>query len=213
MLQMQKWGGKMDFIKKMAEKLKSFFGGSDKKKNIENVVIIIIIGVILVIAGSTLFNGKKESPKPIKSEDNGIQQVNKNADSNDGSDVEKRIEKVLSQIEGVGQVTVLITYVSGKELVPATDIKRSENDTGEKDNGGGTRDINQSDYESKIAYEEAQGGSKKPIIVKEILPEVKGVIVVADGASDPQVKEDLSKAVRVLMDVPAHKIQVFERTK
>ena len=52
---------------------------------------------------------------------------------------------------------------------------------------------------------------KKPIILKEVLPEVKGVVVVADGASDTLIKERLVNAVKVLFDIPIHKIQVFER--
>ncbi|MCX8129023.1 MAG: stage III sporulation protein AG [Clostridia bacterium] len=204
----------MGFFERVIEKVKDFMGGKIKKRVVENSVIVIIIGIIIVIAGSTLFDGKKdEEPKPIKNEDSSAQEVSKIIDASDSTEIEKRVEKVLSQINGAGKVTVLVTYASGKELVPATDVKKTGNDTAEKDNGGGTRNINQSDFESRLAYEEEQGGSKKPIIIKEILPEVKGVVVVADGASDPRVKDDLSKAVRVLMDVPSHKIQVFERTK
>jgi stage III sporulation protein AG len=205
---------KMGWINFLKEKFNKNFNGNDKKQTVQNTVIVIIIGIIVIIAGSSFFGKKhEESPKPVKTEDTSVQEVMKTVDAADSTDVEKRIEKVLSQIDGVGKVTVLITYVSGKELVPATDIKKSDNNTNERDNEGGSRVIGQNDYESKIAYEEEQGGSKKPIIVKEVLPEVKGVVVVADGAGDPQIKENLNKAVRVLMDVPAHKIQVFERTK
>jgi stage III sporulation protein AG len=107
----------------------------------------------------------------------------------------------------------MVTYVSSKEIVPAYDSKNSENNTSEKDSGGGTRSIGQSSRENGVAYEEVQGGSRKPIILKELLPEVKGVVIVADGASDPEVKEDLTRATQILLDVPIHKVSVFDRKK
>lgn len=202
----------MIILKRIYEYLNTFLSSKNKKKVVENAVIVIIIGIILVIAGGSFFekgNDKKqevdESAKKV------IEASAKAGISDEKAENYKKIEEVLSQINGAGKVSVLITYVSGKEIVPAVDLKKTDNETNEKDNGGGTRNINQSDLDSKIAYEENQGGVKKPIILKEFEPAVKGVVVVADGANDPSVRENLSRAVQVLVDVPIHKIQVFER--
>jgi stage III sporulation protein AG len=51
------------------------------------------------------------------------------------------------------------------------------------------------------------------VVIKEILPEVKGVIVVAEGASNIEVRESLTRAVQVLSGVAVHKIQVFVKSK
>ena len=40
-------------------------------------------------------------------------------------------------------------------------------------------------------------------------PKVKGVVV-ADGGGDLTVRENLLRAVEVLLDVPVHKVQVYE---
>ena len=66
---------------------------------------------------------------------------------------------------------------------------------------------------SSIVYEEGGSGVKKPIIVKEVYHKVKGVVVVADGGGDLTVRENLLRAVEVLLDVPVHKIQVYEGKK
>lgn len=204
----------MNIIKKIFEYLYNLMNRQNRKKVVENALIVIIIGIIVIIAGGTFFDkGKAKNEVLDTSVKNAVDTAAKGTASDDKAENEKKIEDVLSQIDGAGKVSVLITYVSGKEIVPASDIKKTENDTLEKDNGGGTRSINQNDSESKIVYEESQGGGKKPIIIKEIQPEVKGVVVVADGASDPGVRESLSRAVQVLVDVPMHKIQVFERKK
>ena len=204
----------MERLKKIIDSIKNIWNFKNKNKIVENSVIVIIIGIIIVIAGGSLF-GKSDdkSQKQTADESTGAVEVSKTVTTDYMTELEKSIESILSQIEGAGKVNVLITYASGKEMVPAVDTKKTENDTGEKDTGGGTRDIKESDYESSVVYEELQGGGKKPLIAKELLPTVKGVVVVADGASDPVVKESLCEAVQVLMDVPLHKIQVFSRNK
>ncbi len=207
----------MDKIKKVMGYFKKLFKSEKNNKMGENLIILIIIGVIIIIAGSTLF-GEKDKPKKDNArkivEDESVENaeevsvVGVNAER---TDIEKNIEEILSQINGAGKVDVLVTYSSGREIVPYSDIKKSDELTDEKDSGGGTRKIDQSSYESQIAYEDSGSGVKKPIILKELLPEVKGVVVVADGASDTLVKESLVNAVKVLLDIPIHKIQVFER--
>ncbi|MCX7843266.1 MAG: stage III sporulation protein AG [Clostridia bacterium] len=201
-------------MKKIIEYVHSLLEGKEKKKIIENAVIAIIIGIIAIIAGGSFFGGGK-APKtgaPAQRSDS-LEASAKAITVEEKADVQNQIEKILSKIDGAGNVSVMVTYAGGKELVPAYDTKKSDNGTEERDNGGGTRNIRQSDYESRLVFEEVQGGIKKPVVLKEMLPEVKGVVVVADGAGDPEVREKLSRAVQVLLDVPIHRIQVFQSKK
>lgn len=214
----------MDLFKSLTKLMKRFFpekegqegssksGSSKKRKLIENAIAIIIFGIILLIAASSLFSGKGQDKEGDST--NGTQEVAAASRTSEiqaeGTD-EKEMETILSQIEGAGKVTVMITYSSGKEVVPAYDSKSTENSTDEKDSGGGTRSIQQSDQENSVVFQDEQGGTKKPVLLKEKMPEVKGVVVVADGGGNPQVCEKLTKAVQVLVDVPIHRIQVFAR--
>jgi len=202
----------MRSFKSLPERFKNLIDGKDKKKLVENAIILVIIGIVIIIAGGAFFGGgeKKAAGKDVQ-RDKEAETVSKSIDGEQKADLEKRLESILSQIEGAGRVSVMITYASGKEIVPAVDTKKTENETQEKDSGGGTRHLNQNDYESRVIYEEDQGGVKRPVIIKEIQPQVKGVVIVADGAGNAQVRENLSRAVQALMDVPIHKIQVFER--
>ncbi|HOP99379.1 MAG TPA: stage III sporulation protein AG [Acetivibrio clariflavus] len=207
----------MDKLKKFVEYLRKLLKNDKNNKMGENLIILVIIGIIIIIAGSTLFEGEGKKDKKIASnkvEDN-IEEKAEEASvvgvNNEKTDLEKSIEEILSQINGVGKVDVLVTYSSGRQIVPYSDVKKSDEITEEKDSTGGTRKIDHSSYESQIAYEDSGSGAKKPIILKELLPEVKGVVVVAEGANDPLVKESLVNAVKVLLDIPVHKIQVFER--
>jgi len=199
----------MNWVLKIVEHIKGRMKNQDKRKIIENTIIVIVIGIIIIIASGSFFrkDSVKEGQIPA-SGGNSTKETVKVVTPEEKSE----IENILSQIEGAGRVSIMITYFSGKEIVPAYDSKSTESNTNERDNGGGTKSINQIDSESKMVFEE-EGGNKKPIIIKELQPEVKGVIVVAEGAGDVQVRERLCKAVQVLMDVPIHRIQVFQRKK
>ena len=203
----------MSYFTKTMDSIKKKISEQGKKKLIEKTVIVIIIGMIILIAGSSLFSkGSTNTNKATNNKVSGgnVETSSRNTDKSVKGDLEIRLESILSKIEGVGKVDVMVTYISGKELVPAYNIRNDESSTVEKDNQGGTRNINESSKEENIAYEEEQG-VKKPIIIKDIEPVVKGVIVVADGANNPSVHEKILKAVQVLTDLPIHKIQVFER--
>ncbi|NMB96558.1 MAG: stage III sporulation protein AG [Clostridiaceae bacterium] len=213
----------MGFVKNFNNMLKKLLAGQDKKKILENSIIVIIIGVILIVAGNTIFTKNEDTFSNINRQANLVPDNQEGKGENDNNTdaaevskpgnrngLEEKMEEILSQIKGVGKVSVMITYEAGYEKVPAYDQNENRSATQEEDNNGGKRTITQSNSDSKIAYEE-QSGTKKPIILKELEPRVKGVVVVAEGAGEPVVKENLIKAVQALVDIAPHKVQVFEK--
>lgn len=209
----------MEIFNAIVSKIRKWISGQDRKRLIENTAILIIIGVIIIIAGSTLFGNKDDRqsdflPESQQPAGEVLAAANDVQRSNNGTDVlENRLKTLLSQVEGVGKVDVMITYSSAGENVPAYDIKKSTEDTEEKDSEGGTRNVNQEQYESTLAYEESQSGGKTPVILKRIEPEIKGVLVVAEGADNVEVRDRIFSAVSVVLDVPKHKVQVVQRKK
>lgn len=200
----------MDFLKKATDKLQ----GKDRKKLIENTVVVAIIGIIILIAGSSLLGGTKKDKTQTGSSNTAA--ANTAAVSSRMSEEEKleeRMKEILSQISGAGRVDLMITFSTESEIVPAYDNKKSESKTSEKDSSGGTREITQDQADSSVVFEDNGSGGKTPVILKSLLPEIKGVVVVADGAAKAEVRERLTKAVQVLMDIPIHKVQVIERKK
>lgn len=214
-------GIEMSKLTQLIRNIKVRLGKYGSKKIIEKAAIVAIAGAICLIAGSVLFEdtlkknnvttsaaavngGKQEPADPTATE------TIKHTDVKTKSEMEENLKSILSQIKGAGKVDVMITFVSGNEAVPAVDVTTSQNTTKEKDKEGGTRDINESNKENSIVYEESQG-VKRPFVVKEILPKVKGVVIVAEGAGDAEVRSNLTKAAQALLEVAAHKIQVFQR--
>ena len=54
-------------------------------------------------------------------------------------------------------------------------------------------------------------GESRPIILKLIKPQIRGVIVVANGAENSVVKQMLSEAVQRGLNVPPARISILPR--
>lgn len=199
----------MDLIKRVKE----LIAGQSRKKLIENTAIVIIIGVIVIIAGGTIFSGGKSDVSQNEQLKGGNTADTSQLAASTGDGTEARLKLLLTQMQGVGKVDVMITYSTTRENVPAYDMKKNQSSTQEKDSEGGTRSINEEEYDSTLVYEDSSAGGKTPVILKELEPEVKGVLVVAEGADSVEVRERIFNAVTVVLDVPVHKVQVVQRKK
>ena len=126
------------------------------------------------------------------------------------SDTEKRLEELFGNIDGAGNVKVMITYKSGPEKVLATETKSSEESSQERDTDGTERTSKNVSSEINMAYSQNNMSSGEPFIVKEKTPEIEGIVVVAEGGDDVVVKDAISKAAQALFNVPAHKVEVLK---
>lgn len=123
--------------------------------------------------------------------------------------MEKRMEEILSKVDGIGKVEVMLTVKTSKEKVTLKDAPYSEEVVMEKDSAGGTRESkNISTEETTILVEEGSGDL--PYILKEIEPEIEGVLVIAENGNQAVLKTEIIEAVQVLFDVPLHKIKVMK---
>lgn len=120
--------------------------------------------------------------------------------------LEQRLTDVLSAIRGAGRVRVLVTYETTGELVPAMATTR---DTGTQT--GGAQESTQV-REVSEPYAVTTDAGEEPVVLKEIEPVVRGVIVVAEGAADPTVRMALARAVQAATGVSASRVEVFEMT-
>ncbi|ABY92818.1 MAG: stage III sporulation protein AG [Thermoanaerobacter sp.] len=190
----------MDFDKLKDKLLK------DNKKLVENLTVIFLIGLILLIGASAL-----SKPRPSNNNDNKeLVLAQKESSSEDyAQKLEKDLKNILSKIEGVGNVEVLITLNSDEEVVAAMDVVESSTTTNEKDSSGGIRETIQTESNNRVVTSQNTSGQNAPIVLKRIMPEIRGVIVVADGAKDPRLRYELSSAVQTALGIPAYKVKVI----
>ena len=93
------------------EKIKSLMlkeNSKDSKKKIENIVVFIIILIVTVIAINSIWNGKEETSKNQDTKVDTTKQLasanNTSSNNNEATTIEKELETILSNIEGVGKV-------------------------------------------------------------------------------------------------------------
>jgi len=202
---------------KVLEWLKEKLMIDNNKKLYNNLVVLLCMGIALVIVAnfynSITYKGKNTSMENTENYNQMNGTYNLTNDDNYTTELQEQLSTILSKIAGAGKVSVMITYKSGKELVTQKDKSIVDKVTDEKDNDGGTRIINEYSVDDKTVMVNQQGGSSQPIVVKEINPEIKGVIVVAEGAWDSKVKLKISQAVQTVLDIPAYRVTVLETNK
>ena len=152
-----------------------------KDKNKEKIIYILICAVVILIASSYIF--KKEE----KSNDNTNE--NKTVKQNyvfDTYSDENKLASILSNIDGISEVSCYITYKDEGTIVPAYNKKE------------------------EIIFEES-GNEKNALIEKRLLPQIEGVIIVGKGLTDESIKAKLATAVASVMNIGVYKVQVFSK--
>lgn len=130
--------------------------------------------------------------------------------------LEKRLEELLGQVDGVGTVRVMVVLKSSEEKVWHVDQDTTYSRTQETDSDGGSRNVeNQSMSRETVIAGQGSGQSSQaagqgPLLEKEIRPEISGVVVSASGGGSPQVQAEISAAVEALFDLPVHRIKILK---
>ena len=215
----------------MQEKLKQFIEKKGVKKwfQRDNLIIIILSGVLLLIIAlpttdsgtdrtgddesGFLWEGNNQNAESqtgsqgLNSEN--IEYINGASSDDYARQLETRLRELLSEIDGVGQVQVMITIRSSEELVVEKDEPVSRSNTIENDSEGGTRNVYESESNETTVYR-SSGSDSEPYVVKTLTPRVEGVVVVAEGAGTGTISKNITEAVQALFGIEAHKVKVVK---
>lgn len=197
----------MDF-KKILDKL-----SKNKKNTVFYMILLLLCGVLLVLIGDITNSLNVKKAKEIKD----TVEVNTNSNIvSTSSTFEEKIKKdltdTLSQIAGVGKVSVMIYFDGGNESIPAMNINDTNKKIEEKDSQGGLRVTTESSKSQNIVIVNESGGNK-PYILKQVNPSIGGVIVVSEGASSAEIRERIINAVKTVLNIPANKVSVMPMKK
>ncbi len=121
-----------------------------------------------------------------------------------------QLREILTSVVGVGEVEVMVNLESTPEIVMAENRNNRSSTNQEMDKDRATRNQNDQTRDSEVVI--VQGGKQdQPVIVKTVKPRVRGVLVVAKGADNIQVKAWITEAVQKVLDVPAYKISILPK--
>lgn len=187
--------------------------GSLLKK--DRLLIILLTGVLLLVIALPVSKEPETTSKKGRTQTR--LEGSGNGETNYANQLENRLEQALSQVEGVGQVTVMVTLKSSSEKVIEKDRESTSEDVKEEDSQGGERSTWKSSSKEETIYEAGESSSsgqdQKPYVTKELNPEIEGIVVIAEGGDEPVVVENITEAVQALFSVDTHKIKVMKRNQ
>lgn len=120
--------------------------------------------------------------------------------------VEKRLSDLLCEMEGVGTCRVYVTLESGVEYVYATAQKENA-DYVKDSNENGEKVSERADTEQDVILIDGTDG-KTGLLLTEIQPTVKGVVVVCDGGNTDDVVQRVTAAVTTALNISARRVCV-----
>lgn len=206
--------------------------GMEKWFQRDNLIILILSGVLLFIIalptkdstvgeaqenGLTSFGSGEQAGESGDGSDTDASQggtaIAYGEAAMDGEDyatyLEQRLEKIISGMDGAGSVKVMVTLKSSQELVVEKDTGASRSGTTENDGEGGSRIVNQVENQETTIYS-TRGNDADPYVIKTLVPQVEGVVVVASGAGSGTVNKNITEMVQALFDIEAHKVKVVK---
>nr|WP_296265202.1 stage III sporulation protein AG [uncultured Merdimonas sp.] len=182
---------------------------SVRKLKKDQILILLLTGVLLVVialpSGGTkeTTGGERDSDQtemPVQDSQTGYTQY-----------LEQKLSDTLSQIEGAGEVTVMVTLKSSAEKVVEKDQTSDQETVTESDSQGGTRTTKQENQEESTVYAQGDGQDQSPYVSKELSPQIEGVVVVAQGGDQAVVKQNITEAVEALFGIESHKIRIMKK--
>lgn len=153
-----------------------FFSKLKEIKGIGYLLLILVIGICLIIVGVILQGSKK------------------NVDTKEvfyyseyEKELEDRVVKIVSQVGGVCDVSVMVTLDS------SVNYSYAENDKGTSSEYVTVRD---------------KDGNESGVLISENTPEIRGIAVVCTGGDDPGRRLEIINLISALLSIPKNRIYV-----
>jgi stage III sporulation protein AG len=175
-----------------------------KKMKREQWIVCGLAGILLLVIALPV---KKSDAKEDTVQD---EKLRENQESDIRQEYENQLMQALSQVAGVGTVQVAVTMEStGRKIVEKD--SPSDQEAASQESGDGTKSSSQSSsIREETVFAENESGSQTPYISQETYPEIRGVLVIAEGGDDPVIVQQIQEAVMALFHVEAHKIKVLK---
>jgi stage III sporulation protein AG len=197
--------------------------GKEEKKpgKYQYMILVLCIGAAFMLAGNILF--KKDtnptsvpavSGEKVASEDVPAFGLKKSSGNKAITEYEEKYEnqmkKALQEMLGVDDVTVVVTIDStDKKVLEKNRVTKSQT-TDETDRDGGQRKVVDTSSDEQLVIIR-EGEKEVPIVVETKKPEIRGVLVVAKGADNIEVKKWIKEAVTRALGVPSHRVAVMPK--
>lgn len=172
---------KNNFISSIVAKIKNF-------KHLKTVIVVVLSLIVFAIFASSFVS--KKSTKTQESTN-----VSSKALSY-CKEQEHRLEQVLESVKGISNVKVFVMVDESPTLKFVEDSSQTQ-----------SQNQNISTSETVIVK---NGSVTNPIVAYEILPKIKGVLVIAKGAGNLKIKTTLTNIISSVLGINISSVEVLE---
>ena len=183
-----------NYVKVLKEKLSGHLG--------QIVFVAGIIGILLLFLSS--FIGGESAPDKIKTT---------SSDSTEMyvENLENQLSDIISDLLGDKNVSVMITLKNGIQYIYADETKTDTGLTEDKSGSNLLKKEQNDTNEQKYIIVKDSNGNEQPLLITEVMPQVKGVVVICSGGDDKNVQQTVQNAVVTVLDISENKVCVIGR--
>lgn len=162
-------------------------------------LIVILLGVLLLIvaipSGTLQKSDSSDEGQEKESESVGEGDSGSQEEADYVKNMEGELEDILESMQGVGEVKVMITLKDEGESILDKDVSLEE----------------KVKKENTVIYN--KGNDTHPYVTKENVPQIEGVLIVAEGGGNVETVTKISDSVVALFPVEVHKVKVIPMKK
>jgi stage III sporulation protein AG len=197
---------------------------SDKKlSKYHYAVVILAVGVAFMLVSNILSDSSSSAPAnelEVFNQEKPEDQPAFGQKSSDSEDVlrevenhfETQLKEILQSAVGVDEVEIMVNLDATESKVFEKNVTTQTQLTDETDREGGKRKVEDTSKDEQLVIIR-NGDTETPVVITIKKPQVRGVLIVANGADNIQVKKNIIEAVTRVLDVPSHRVSVLPKKK
>ena len=160
--------------------IREYFNSKIKNSGKGKIAILLAAVGVLIMLIPTGGRSEEYASKDIVEQDNEV------------LNTEKRMAEILSEIDGAGTVSVMLT-------------ERNDGRIEYQVNSDSLKDGDRAEHRKETVFV-----ASEPLICSKVYPEYRGAVVISEGADNPDVCLELVKAVCALTGLTSDKVSVVK---
>lgn len=178
------------------QRLQAFWRSFCNSQNrVRLLVAVGLLGMGLILCSELLAGEEPKESEPAME-----QPEQQNAQQSE-QQLQQRLEEIISQIDGVGECSVMLTFEESERSVYAVEDSVSQEQDRQTNSGSS------SSQKRLVLIEDGEGGNQ-PVLEKTVHPQVNGVVVVCQGAKSMTVCQQVTEAVTTVLGIRSTQVCV-----
>ena len=190
----------LDALRQRAAAIFAVSVGEKKPRLLQLILFLGILGMLL-IGLSECSASPDETHPPVQLTETDAQKTSEI--------LEQQLLYILERMDGVGRAEVMITMEDSGESYYATEDKTDGNSESIYGENGSLSSIqSRRSTEQEYLLVENDEGHRQALLLSRSEPQVKGVIVICDGADQAVVRQTVTEAVCTVLHITSNRVYV-----